>query len=293
MRVVTVPVLEDNYSYLLIDDSTGEAAAVDPVEPRKVLAAAKEAGATLTTVLTTHHHWDHAGGNEKMKHEVAGIRVLGGAIDGVQGATEAVDDGTELSLGASVHVRAIHTPCHTKGHISYYVTDKSSGEAPAVFTGDTLFVAGCGRFFEGSPEEMLSSLCTKLAALPPSTRVFCGHEFVAGCGRFFEGSPEEMLSSLCTKLAALPPSTRVFCGHEYTVKNLEFAASVEGENDAVQKKLAWARQQRSAGAPTVPSTIREELEINPFMRVEQPAKATGKSSATDVMAELRRRKNAF
>ncbi|KAJ0978509.1 hypothetical protein J5N97_013983 [Dioscorea zingiberensis] len=175
MKIYHIPCLEDNYAYLIVDEATREAAAVDPVEPEKVIRAADEAGADIKLVLTTHRHWDHAGGNNKMKQLVPGIKVYGGSLDNVEGCDNKVENGDRLSLGADVNILALHTPCHTKGHISYFVTSKTE-EVPAVFTGDTLFIAGCGKFFEGTAEQMYESLCVTLGSLPRPTRVFCGHE---------------------------------------------------------------------------------------------------------------------
>ncbi|EXC21105.1 Hydroxyacylglutathione hydrolase cytoplasmic [Morus notabilis] len=254
MKIHYVPCLEDNYSYLIIDESTKEAAVVDPVEPEKVVGVAQQHGVLLKLVLTTHHHWDHAGGNEKLKQLVPGIKVYGGSKDNVKGCTDSVENGDKISLGADVNILSLHTPCHTKGHVSYYVTSKE-GEDPAVFTGDTLFVAGCGKFFEGTAEQM--------------------HQ------------------SLCVTLASLPKPTRVYCGHEYTVKNLQFALTVEPDNARIQQKLSWAQQQRQAGLPTIPSTIEEELETNPFMRVDLPdiQKKVGCHSAVEAIREIRRLKD--
>ncbi|KAJ0101585.1 hypothetical protein Patl1_06794 [Pistacia atlantica] len=232
MKIFHVPCLEDNYSYLIIDETTKEAAVVDPVEPQKIVDAAKQHGAQLTLVLTTHHHWDHAGGNDKIKQIVPGIKVYGGSLDNVRCCTHQVENGDNISLGAHINILSLHTPCHTKGHISYYVTSKEGEQDPAVFTGDTLFIAGCGKFFEGTAEQMYQSLCVTLGSLPKPTRVYCGHE--------------------------------------YTVKNLQFALTVEPNNAKIQQKLSWAQQQRQAGFPTVPSTIDEEMETNPFMRVDLP-----------------------
>nr|CAD1828898.1 unnamed protein product [Ananas comosus var. bracteatus] len=228
MKILHVPCLEDNYAYIIVDESTGEAAAVDPVEPEKVLRSAAEIGADLKFVLTTHHHWDHAGGNEKIRMLVPGIKVYGGSIDNVKGCTNKVDNGDKLTLGSDTSILCLHTPCHTKGHISYYVTGKAE-EDPAVFTGDTLFIAGCGKFFEGTAEQMYQSLCVTLGSLPKPTRVYCGHE--------------------------------------YTEKNLRFALTVEPENEKISQKLSWAQHQRQDGLPTIPSTIGEEFETNPFMRL--------------------------
>ncbi|CAI0459263.1 unnamed protein product [Linum tenue] len=175
MKIFHYPCLEDNYAYLIIDEATREAAVVDPVEPEKLVKAAEEHGVQIKLVLTTHHHWDHAGGNEKMKEMIPGIKIYGGSLDKVKGCTDEVENGDKISLGADVNIMALHTPCHTKGHISYYVTGKEA-EDPAVFTGDTLFIAGCGKFFEGTAEQMHQSLCVTLASLPKHTQVYCGHE---------------------------------------------------------------------------------------------------------------------
>ncbi|PPD85222.1 hypothetical protein GOBAR_DD17821 [Gossypium barbadense] len=245
MKIFEVPCLEDNYSYLVIDESTKEAAVVDPVEAEKVFDVANQHGVVLKFVLTTHHHWDHAGGNDKIKQLVPGIKVYGGSLDNVRGCTHQLQNGDTLSLGSHLNILALHTPCHTKGHISYYITGKD-GEDPAVFTGDTLFIAGCGKFFEGTAEQMYQSLCVTLGSLPKPTRVYCGHEH--------------------------PVSTKVLAkeNFRYTVKNLQFASTVEPKNARIQQKLAWANGQRKAGLPTIPSTIEEEMETNPFMRVDLP-----------------------
>jgi hydroxyacylglutathione hydrolase len=224
------------------------------VEPEKVLKAASEVGASVDCVLTTHHHWDHAGGNEKMKLQVPGIKVFGGSLDNVKGCTDQVENGTKLSLGKDIEILCLHTPCHTKGHISYYVTSKE-GEDPAVFTGDTLFIAGCGRFFEGTAEQMYQSLIVTLGSLPKSTRVYCGHE--------------------------------------YTVKSLKFMLTLEPENEKMKQKLEWAEKQREANQPTVPSTIGDEFEINTFMRVDLPeiqAKFSAKSPV-EALREVRKIKD--
>jgi hydroxyacylglutathione hydrolase len=266
---------------------------VDPVEPDKVLAVVDEARKTLPSlrvshVLTTHKHsgstrlrsvsararelvcahrrlhacartaraTDHAGGNEEFARRVKGVEVVGGKEDAVAGCTRPVADGERLALGQT-HVRVLHVPCHTRGHVWYLVEGGEGGRGGALLSGDTLFVAGCGKFFEGSAEEM--------------------HH------------------ALCVRARALPGDTRVFCGHEYTVSNLLFALAVEPDNVAARNKLAWARDTRARGLPTVPSTLADELATNPFMRVGEAAVRafTGKSDAVEVMAELRRRKNEF
>ncbi|CAA6669224.1 unnamed protein product [Spirodela intermedia] len=256
MRVCHIPCLEDNYSYLILDERSGEAAVVDPVEPEKVLQVARDEGADVKLVLTTHHHWDHAGGNDKIRQMVPGIMVFGGSSDNVKGCTNKLENGDKLSLGEDIEILALHTPCHTKGHISYFVTSKHE-EAQAVFTGDTLFIAGCGKFFEGTADQMYQSLCVTLGSLPKPTRVYCGHE--------------------------------------YTEKNLLFAATIEPENEKIKEKLAWAHHQRQASLPTIPSTIGEEFETNPFMRVdlEEIQAKVGCSSPVEAMREIRRRKDTW
>uniref|UniRef100_A0A8C0VPS0 Hydroxyacylglutathione hydrolase, mitochondrial n=1 Tax=Cyanistes caeruleus TaxID=156563 RepID=A0A8C0VPS0_CYACU len=289
MKVEILPALTDNYMYLLIDQDTREAAIVDPVQPQKVLDAVKKHGVKLTTVLTTHHHWDHAGGNEKLVKMEPGLRVYGG--DGRVGAlTQKVSHLTALkeswqvtpaavqSAGrrerhcwpsegqqrrreprqvGSLSVKCLSTPCHTSGHICYYVTKPNSSEPPAVFTGDTLFVAGCGKFFEGTPEEMYKALI-------------------------------EILGSL-------DPKTRVYCGHEYTINNLKFARHVEPSNPSIQEKLAWAKAQYDSGEPTIPSTIAEEFTYNPFMRVREKSvqEHAGESDPVRAMGAIRKEKDNF
>eukprot|EP00127_Corallochytrium_limacisporum_P007195 Clim_evm68s243 gene=Clim_evmTU68s243 len=254
MDVHIVPVLEDNYAYLLVDKETNTCAAVDPVQAEVVTKAAKAKGLTISKIMTTHHHWDHSGGNNDMKKLNPNVSVLGGD-DRVEGMTEMVKQGDQFTLG-SLNVKCLHTPCHTTGHISYYVTHPNGESDPAVFTGDTLFVGGCGRFFEGEPNQMVQSLTT---------------------------------------LGSLPPSTRVYCGHEYTVKNLQFAQVVEPNNIDLKDKLSWCQQQRAEGKPTIPSTIGEELKYNPFMRFNQKdVKAFAKSDEdTEVMGKVRAAKDSW
>ncbi|KMZ57791.1 Hydroxyacylglutathione hydrolase [Zostera marina] len=256
MKIVHVPCLMDNYSYIIVDDARKEAAAVDPVEPEKVLSMASELGVDLKLVLTTHHHWDHAGGNNRIKELLPNIKVYGGSVDNVEGCTDKLENGDKLSFGDGVKILSLHTPCHTKGHISYYVTDKEE-EDPAVFTGDTLFVGGCGKFFEGTAEEMYQSLCVTLGSLPKSTQVYCGHE--------------------------------------YTEKNLHFAMTVEPNNLKLKEKLLRVEHQRHANLPSIPSSIGEELETNPFMRVDLPEtqKRVGCHTPIEALRTIRIMKDAY
>ena len=252
ITVTALEALSDNYMYLIVDDVSKKAAVVDGVEPETCLKAAEAAGANIIMALTTHHHFDHAGGNADLKKRVEGIAIIGG--EEVQGMTKMVSDGEVLMLGNS-EVRCVHTPAHTNGHTSYLVS--SSDGSGALFTGDALFVGGCGRFFEGTPQQMLAT---------------------------------------SAKFATLPPSTQVYCGHEYTIKNLQFALTVEPTSEAVCAKGAWAQEARAAGKSTVPSTIGEELSYNPFMRVAEPsvrAFVGGGTDDADVMRKLRNAKDNF
>lgn len=253
MKVKLLPALQDNYMFMIIDEETKEAAIIDPVEPEKCVSAVREENVKLTHILTTHHHWDHAGGNEDLCKLIKNLTVCGGD-DRIGALNKKVEDGDKLKIG-NLNVTCIFTPCHTMGHICYLVESGSS--VPALFTGDTLFVGGCGRFFEGTPQQM--------------------HE------------------ALIEKLRKLPESTNVYCGHEYTVKNLQFALHVEPDNKNIQEKLEWAKNRRDRNLPTIPSTIGEEKLYNPFMRTDQPVvqQHVQMTDPIDVMGAIRRDKDNF
>jgi hydroxyacylglutathione hydrolase len=258
-RVVPVPVLSDNYAYLLIDERDKVAAAVDPVEPKKVLEAAEKEGVPIKAIYTTHHHWDHAGGNEELLKSLPKGTPVYGADDRIPGLTHKVADAETLQLG-STNVEVLFTPCHTAGHVLFLAGGDSSPRA--LFSGDTLFIGGCGRFFEGTAQQMY-------------------HALVEVC-------------------AQLPHDTQVWCGHEYTVKNLQFAQSVEKDNQDLQTKLKWAEERRNQDPPqpTIPSTIGDELQCNPFMRVQRESikQALNLDVAADpveAMAKLRQMKDKW
>lgn len=266
MRVLPLRALQDNFMYLLIDETTRQAAAVDPVNASSMANAVHDQGVELKAILTTHHHYDHAHGNTELLGMFPDISVYGGDAR-VQALTKSVQHGETIKLG-SLNIECLATPCHTRGHICYYVTcdtdplgsatgSQSSAAEKVVFTGDTLFIAGCGRFFEGTPEQMDHAL-----------NVVLGN---------------------------LPNETKVYCGHEYTVNNLKFALSVEPQNSDIKNKLTWAHTKVAMREPTVPSTIGEEKRINPFMRLKrtQVKKYTGETDELEVMTVLRHRKNAF
>jgi hydroxyacylglutathione hydrolase len=255
MRVVTVPCLADNYAYLVIA-STGETAIVDASEAAPVRRALQREGATARSIWSTHHHWDHVGGNEELSRDL-GIGVVGHVSDRgrLPALTRGIDTGDKVSVG-DVEATCIHIPGHTRGAVAYFV--ETPGER-AVFTGDTLFCAGCGRLFEGTPVQMHESL---------------------------------------SRLAALPPDTRVYCGHEYTVNNLAFAASVEPSNIDIGLARTRAMTLRARGEPSVGTRIDDEKRVNPFLRTGSPELRSSLGAGTDlddtsVFAALRRAKDAF
>jgi hydroxyacylglutathione hydrolase len=261
MRIVLVPCLKDNYAYLAICEATGTAAVVDPSEAGPVLDAVGREKVSLQTIWNTHHHWDHTGGNKKLLEALPELEVVAHSSDKgrIPGQTTFVDHDDQVTLGEELCATIIHNPGHTTGAISFYLDQYG-----VVFTGDTLFCAGCGRLFEGTPSQMHASLA---------------------------------------RLAELPESTRIYCGHEYTAANLRFAAAVEPNNQAIKERAAQVRAQRNRGEPTVPGTLADELATNPFLRVSQPpvieaarARAGRQRSAdspAEVFATLRHWKDSF
>jgi len=183
MRIVEVPCRSDNYMYLLIDEATNKAAVIDPFDFKKIDAAAsKEGKLQIEQLITTHHHQDHAGGNVEFVKNYKNVEVYGGSEE-CAALTKKIKHGDEFSVGQDIKVKAYATPCHTQDSICFFVEDKAKNQR-GVFTGDTLFVGGCGRFFEGKPEEMHTALNKTLAGLPDDTVVYCGHEYTKDNVRF-------------------------------------------------------------------------------------------------------------
>lgn len=247
-----VPVLSDNYVYLAREPVSGAVAAVDPSVAGPVLQAAADLGWRITHILNTHHHPDHTGGNLEIK-EMTGCTIVGPHADEarIPGIDVALSDGDEYALGDQV-AQAFDVPGHTRGHIALWFA-----QSHALFSGDTLFLMGCGRLFEGTPDQMWNSL---------------------------------------SKLRALPPETRVYCGHEYTLANARFAVTVEPANEALAARFTRVEALRSAGHATIPGTIGEERETNPFLRADQPSLQAMCGTPGDpiaTFAAIRRRKDNF
>ncbi|MGE0408676.1 MAG: hydroxyacylglutathione hydrolase [Amphiplicatus sp.] len=221
------PCLSDNYGFLARDRATGGTATIDTPDPDAINAELRRAGWRLDLVLNTHWHPDHAGGNLALKDKW-GCRIIGpkGEAAKIPGLDEAVGEGDVVRLGET---RAVvrDTPGHTLGQIIYYFA-----EDKAAFVGDTIFALGCGRLFEGTPEQMWSSL---------------------------------------SKIAALPAETKLYCAHEYTQTNARFALTVEAGNEALARRAAEIDRLRAAGRPTVPTDVAAERATNPFLRAGDAA----------------------
>lgn len=256
MRIERLPALRDNYIFVLWDEAQGQAAVVDPAEPAPVLDFLRAQGLQLTAILNTHHHGDHVGGNQDLLREFPDAKVYGGAQD--RGRIP----GQNVFLAGGEHIRfagrtatIYFVPGHTRAHIAYYFwpTAQAPGE---LFIGDTLFSAGCGRLFEGTPAQMLDSL---------------------------------------RQIRALPTDTRIWCAHEYTENNVRFALHIEPDNVALKHYAQRVWELRRQGQATIPSTLGLEREINPFLRWDQPGiqQRLGTHSPVTTFAELRRRKDHF
>jgi hydroxyacylglutathione hydrolase len=255
VHVETVPCLTDNYSYLVGDDAGRTLVAIDPCDPVAVLRAIEASGRQLVAILNTHHHGDHVGGNLALREAFPDIPVYAHAGDRgrIPLQTHYLQDGEELEQ-AGLRFRVLFVPGHTRGHIAYLVEG-------AAFVGDSVFGAGCGRMFEGTPEIMHASL---------------------------------------QKLAALPGDTLLYFAHEYTASNLRFASFVEPDNSDVRERVSTVARLREAGQFTTPSNVELERRTNPFFRVGEPqvrarfaAEAGAEAAPWVIFGLVRRAKDQF
>lgn len=258
VEITPIPAFSDNYFWLIRRER--QTAVVDPGAARPVLDALADLNVGLSAILITHHHADHTGGIRELLHRFPQAAVYGPARERIDGVTVPLRQGDAFTVESlDMRFEVLDVPGHTLGHIAYYVPRHSP---PLLFCGDTLFSVGCGRLFEGAPEEMHRSLA---------------------------------------RLAALPPPTLIFCAHEYTLKNIAFAREVEPANAALLERSRQASILRERGRPTLPVTIGMERATNPFLRTGFPeVKAAAESHAgrplagpVDVFAALRRWKDEY
>lgn len=251
LEVHMFPCLGDNFCYLIHDSASGQTAVVDTPEVRPIEAALAEKGWQLTHILNTHHHPDHAGGNLALK-ERTGCKILGAKVDAarIPGIDVELADGQEFDF-AGHKVQVWETPGHTVGHIVFHFVDDDMA-----FVGDTLFSLGCGRLFEGGPDQMWSSM---------------------------------------QKLLKWPDQTLLYCAHEYTQSNARFAITVEPQNPDLQARVKEVDRLRAEGKWTVPTSLALEKKTNPFLRPDSAALQENLglvgSSLVDVFAETRLRKD--
>jgi hydroxyacylglutathione hydrolase len=238
LTVSAVPVLNDNYVWMIRDAESGETAAVDPSVADPVLDTAATNGWRIAQVLNTHWHPDHTGGNEAIKAAMGCPITAPAEARRVSQVDRVVAEGDRVAVaGAEAVVWEI--PAHTAGHIAYYFEDEGM-----IFVGDTMFAMGCGRLFEGTPGQMYSNL---------------------------------------QRIAALPEDVRIYCGHEYTLANARFAAHAEPDNPVIQERMKRVEAMREAGRNTLPTTVGEERETNPFVRAPD----------AEEFARLRAEKDSF
>lgn len=253
LEIAQIPVLQDNYLFLIHDPASGETGIIDPALEDETVDALGARGWQPSYIFNTHHHWDHVGANLALKKRYD-LKIIGPAADRdrIPGIDIAVGDGDKIYLGNHA-AEILFVPGHTSGHIAYHF----AGEK-ALFCGDTLFAMGCGRLFEGTPDEMWSSL---------------------------------------SRLMQLPDDTQVYCAHEYTLSNGKFALTVDPENLDLVARMQEVERLRAEGRPTVPTSIGAEKATNPFMRPtsESLQETVGMLGAPipAVFAEVRKRKDNF
>jgi len=242
-------ILEDNYTYILTWDNN--ALAVDPGDAAPILELLEKENLKLINILITHHHSDHTGGVETLVKKTE-CHVIGPDDDRIPVLEQSVDEEEELVFGP-FEIKVLSTPGHTQPHVNYYFPPQK-----ILFTGDLIFAGGCGKVFEGTFQEMWSSI---------------------------------------EKVLRLPDDTMIYCGHEYTEKNLEFARSVEPNNQALIKRLAMVKKLRQEGKSTIPTSLKGEKETNPFLRVTNPdlqqALDASDSDPATIFEHLRHLKDKF
>jgi len=222
MKIEIIKCLQDNYSYLIIDELTNEACVIDPSEANPIINYCEKNDVKPKYILNTHHHFDHVGGNQEIKDKYSSI-ILGykGDKDRIPGIDLLLED-QQIWKAGNFETKISHIPGHTSGHISYYFMNEK-----IVFTGDTLFSLGCGKIFEGTYDEMFESL---------------------------------------SKFKNLPLDTKIYCGHEYTLQNSKFCAEHDPLNQKLINKIIEIKKKINNGNPTLPSTLKDELECNIFLR---------------------------
>ncbi len=227
MQIKIIPCLQDNYSYLIIDESNNSACVIDPGESQPIINFVENNNINLKYILNTHHHFDHIGGNEELKKKFGSI-ILGFKNDSyrIPGIDVLLED-NQIWKAQNFVTKIIHIPGHTSGHICYHFFNEK-----LIFTGDTLFSLGCGRIFEGTYKQMYNSL---------------------------------------NKIKSLPVETKVYCGHEYTLNNSRFCMKYDSKNFNLIKKVEIIKKKIENGLPTMPSTIKEELDCNIFLRTKDLA----------------------
>lgn len=251
--VYMFPMLQDNYGYLLVDPNTKKVACIDPGDGPAVLNALDKLKFPLDLIICTHKHSDHIGGNSLLKSNFPDVKIISGAYDNIPETDIFLNDNDEYNFG-SLKIKVIHAPCHTKGHVLYYIPTSTPSELPILFSGDTLFVGGCGRFFEGTAAEMLENM---------------------------------------DKISSLPISTQVFCAHEYTESNFKFLAHIDPEK-TLQKyeDIKVLRKDKNPTVPTsIEQELKFNLFMQCHDLSLQSK--LGVSTAVDAMTQLRLLKNSF
>ena len=252
MQIIPIKLFTDNYSYAVFSESSSNYYLIDPADYKAVssfISSSILSNYTLSGVFSTHKHGDHSGNNQEISNLHPNLMIIGGEQDNIPACNRPVKDNEKVILSDNIEVICIHAPCHTRGHMLYYFKKHNHH---VLFTGDTLLVGGCGRFFEGDAEEMMKN---------------------------FE------------RIKSLPLDCEIYCGHEYTVANFEWACKVDVEYQAMANRLNWARDRVRRGLPTVPSTVEDEINTNIFMRAGVLKDVLGCQDPVTALAVLRNWKN--